>query len=189
MDWTGLIFGVAVSIISLSVRWRFPAVPKAVATFGIAVGLGVASWAFTAVPAGLAASLIINLGFAVAIADYRLGSAPSGMPSPAVDNAERDHERALAQIAQAIEDADLSMLGMPPPDLLGMSKATLNSAFMTLKKVYNIPTPTVLVATKESVENGVHFLMEVQPYLSGHHIEAAGKAAEDFLKNQRRSSI
>lgn len=41
-----LLSGLALTVASTFIRWRFPAVPKPVATFGLLIGLGLFAWSF-----------------------------------------------------------------------------------------------------------------------------------------------
>jgi hypothetical protein len=62
-----LLFGVGLSVVSSFVRWRFPTVPRPLATGGMAIGLGLIAWSRIPWLLPLYAALGIG-GFALALA-------------------------------------------------------------------------------------------------------------------------
>ena len=86
---------------------------------------------------------------------------------------------ALAQISSAIDNADWGDLAMPA-EAIGPARATLQSAFVTARKVFGVETPMV-EPTAVSVAEGVAFLRSILPYLRAGHDEQAREAAMEFI--------
>ena len=71
MDWGNLtIAAAALSLGSLFVRWRFPAVPQYLASFGLGASLAALAMSFVEIPTILAVSIAVNVALSVGWLDY-----------------------------------------------------------------------------------------------------------------------
>ena len=73
-----ILFGIGMGVVSLCLRWRFPVVPQALATFGAAIGVGLIAWALVdTVPLVHAASGIVAFALLSALLDWVLSRKPA----------------------------------------------------------------------------------------------------------------
>lgn len=79
-----LLFGLGVSCVFGFVRWRFPALPKPLATFGCMIGIGLIAWSsMPTIDWRWAAGLIASASVIAAILDALISSSNKTSSTPA----------------------------------------------------------------------------------------------------------
>jgi predicted RND superfamily exporter protein len=109
MDYS-LIFGLGVSFLFGFMRWRFPAVPKPIATFGIVVGIGLLFWgAFPYYDLRWVAAFILILAIGAAVLDSLLarGRKPGAASARKVDQSVTSHAQSGGITARNVNSSDV----------------------------------------------------------------------------------
>ena len=178
-----LLFGIAIGIVSLCLRWRFPAVPKPIATFGIIAGVGVAVWSLSAIPVGLAISVILNFALIGVLADNLWSSRVRSLPTDAGNSSQRTAilRQARRQLQGAAYTANWDGFDHGPHQA-AKDFAVLQSAFATARKIFGLNTPQLAGASVKSLAVGVDFLNQVQPFIDAGHLDDAKAAADAFIQ-------
>lgn len=189
----GLIFGLAVSVVSLSVRWRFPTVPQTVATFGIVVGAGVAVWSLTSVPGGLAVSLILNVAFVAVLIDNWLSAPPDRQAVAAIpDDLPPYNEKriglsnALIEIHEARRIAKLAVAERRKD--VTSTVSYVDSAFATIRGTFDVDTPAT-ANDRDSLKLSVAYLDVVWPPLKNGNYDLAKAKAAHFIVDRQGGQI
>lgn len=187
-----LIFGLAVSMISLSVRWRFPAVPPPLATFGIITGLGFALWTFTAAPLALTGGWIISAALFAAIVDSLASSPKRIRPGKIIANGGQplisDRERARAErrkqdailyeISQTKRLADDALAADYNAEMRA-ALPRLRATFLTMQREYQIPLLDLPIDAplRRCMQASSRYLHELHELLRQGHAGAAVERA------------
>lgn len=166
---TSLWFATVIFVFMLVAWIAAPALGPAVQAAKPVVGSFVQSGAVVMIGTVAIVALMTKQKTKISIAEPNLH--PSHNVSPQVRK----------QIADAIDRADWEDF-TPDPSSIIAGIAVLNSAFTTLSKEFQMPTPSLSEQSKKSLVYGVRFLRLVQPYLEAGHVDEANDAAADFLR-------
>ena len=196
MDATRLIFGVGIGIISLFLRWRWPSVPKALASFGIIVGVGVTVWALSGISATTLVPWVLCLALFAALAEVLLNR--RSMPSKNGQNerageAQADdaaQKRAAKRREQQIFGELIATTRTVGSALAGSNEGNmrnaipdLRSTLLTLHKEYGLRIPTLPEGARprRCLQVGVSYFREMGPLLRQGHIDESRERAEALV--------